>query len=199
MTAACQSTSDHQSPAGLSKRHGRTLAVNDLSFDLLPGRVTGSLAPNGAGKSTTMRMILGLDRPTSGTVTVDGRRYADTYRALHEVGAVLEARAMHGGCSAYNHLLCLAQSNAVARRRVSEVLDIVGLSEVAGKRARGFSLDMSQRLAMAADELADAEYARWLTEVSNALPDHLRARVVGRLSARLAPPKGITSSPSSNR
>jgi ABC-2 type transport system ATP-binding protein len=140
---------------GLTKRYGRTLAVDALSFDVLPGRVTGFLGPNGAGKSTTMRMILGLDRPTAGAVTVHGRAYRAHYRPLHEVGAVLESGSVHGGRSAYHHLLCLAQSNGIGRRRVREVLQIVGLSEVANRRARGFSMGMHQRLGMAAALLGD--------------------------------------------
>jgi ABC-2 type transport system ATP-binding protein len=140
---------------GLTKRYGRTVAVNDLSFDVLPGRVTGFLGPNGAGKSTTMRMILGLDAPTSGTVNVLGRPYRRHHRPLHEVGAVLESRAVHGGRSAYDHLLCLAQSNGIPRRRVDAVLATVGLSDVAGRRVKGFSLGMSQRLGLAAALLGD--------------------------------------------
>jgi ABC-2 type transport system ATP-binding protein len=140
---------------GLTKRYGATLAVADLSFDVWPGRVTGFLGPNGAGKSTTMRMILGLDRPTRGTVTVLGRPYGEHHRPLHEVGAVLEARAVHGGRSAYNHLLCLAQSNGIGRDRVKTVLELVGLSDVADKRAGTFSLGMSQRLGLAAALLGD--------------------------------------------
>ena len=140
---------------GLTKRYGSTLAVDDLSFDVLPGRVTGFLGPNGAGKSTTMRMILGLDRPTSGTVTVLGRRFGAHYRPLHEIGAVLESRSVHGGRSAYNHLLCLAQSNGIGERRVGEVLELVGLSEVGHRRAGAFSLGMSQRLGLAAALLGD--------------------------------------------
>jgi ABC-2 type transport system ATP-binding protein len=141
--------------SGLSKRYGKTLAVDGLSFEVLPGRVTGFLGPNGAGKSTTIRMILGLDRPTAGRVTVLGRPYRQHHRPLHEVGAVLESGSVHGGRSAYHHLLCLAQSNGIGRRRVREVLDIVGLSDVAGRRARGFSLGMHQRLGMAAALLGD--------------------------------------------
>ncbi|MCW2648711.1 MAG: multidrug transporter ATP-binding protein [Pseudonocardiales bacterium] len=139
----------------LTKRYGSTLAVDDLSFDVLPGRVTGFLGPNGAGKSTTMRMVLGLDRPTSGTVTVLGRPFGEHHRPLHEIGAVLESRSVHGGRSAYNHLLCLAQSNGIAERRVHDVLELVGLSDVAGRRARAFSLGMSQRLGLAAALLGD--------------------------------------------
>src|SRR5215212_8018937 len=132
--------------AGLSKRYGSTRAVDDLSFEVLPGQVTGFLGPNGAGKSTTMRMILGLDAPTSGSVTVNGRPYTDNRRPLFEVGALLDARAIHGGRSAYNHLLCLALSNGIGRARVDAVLDQVGLGSVAHKRAGGFSLGMAQRL-----------------------------------------------------
>jgi ABC-2 type transport system ATP-binding protein len=140
---------------GLTKRYGNTLAVHDLTFEVLPGRVTGFLGPNGAGKSTTMRMILGLDAPTSGTVTVGGRKYREHRRALFEIGAVLETRAVHPGRTASNHLLALAQSNGIPRRRVDEVLGIVGLQDVAGRRARGFSLGMSQRLGLAAALLGD--------------------------------------------
>ena len=139
----------------LTKRYGSTLAVDGLTFDVRPGVVTGFLGPNGSGKSTTMRMMLGLDRPTSGQVRIDGRRYGTIHRPLHTVGAVLESRAVHGGRSAYDHLLCLAQSNGISRRRVREVLDLVGLSEVARKRSRGFSLGMSQRLGLAAALLGD--------------------------------------------
>ena len=140
---------------GLTKRYGRTVAVRDLTFDVLPGRVTGFLDPNGAGKSTTMRMIVGLDAPTSGRVTVAGREYRQHRRALFEVGAVLESRAVHPGRTAYHHLLALAQSNGIPRRRVDEVLGIVGLQDGAGRRARGFSLGMSQRLGLAAALLGD--------------------------------------------
>ena len=111
----------------LSKRFGSALAVDGLTFTVRPGVVTGFLGPNGAGKSTTMRMILGLDRPTAGRVTVIGRPYGSLHRPLHQVGAVLDVRAMHGGRSAYDHLLCLAQSNGIGRARVREVLELVGL------------------------------------------------------------------------
>ncbi len=140
---------------GLSKRYSRTVAVDDLSFTVPPGQVTGFLGPNGAGKSTTMRLILGLDAPTSGTVTVNGRPYADYRRPLFEVGALLDAKAMHGGRSASNHLLCLALSNGIGRARVSQVLEQVGLQGVAGKRVGGFSLGMAQRLGIAAALLGD--------------------------------------------
>jgi ABC-2 type transport system ATP-binding protein len=139
----------------LTKRYGGTVAVNDLSFDVKPGVVTGFLGPNGAGKTTTMRIILGLDRPNRGQVTVDGREYRDLPAPLHEVGALLDAKAVHGGRSAYNHLLCLAQSNGIPRKRVKEVLGIVGLEGVAGRRAGGFSLGMGQRLGIAAALLGD--------------------------------------------
>jgi ABC-2 type transport system ATP-binding protein len=143
---------------GLTKQYGSTLAVDDLSFDVLPGRVTGFLGPNGAGKSTTMRMILGLDLPTRGTVTVGGRRFREHRQALRDVGAVLESRAVHPGRSAYHHLLCLAQSNGIDALRVDAVLDLVGLGGTSGaarRRARGFSLGMSQRLGLAAALLGD--------------------------------------------
>jgi ABC-2 type transport system ATP-binding protein len=139
----------------LSKRFGSTMAVDRLSFDVAPGRVTGFLGPNGAGKSTTMRVILGLDRPTRGAALVNGRPYGEIRRPLFEVGALLDAKAMHGGRSAYAHLLCVAQSNGISRRRVAEVLDIVGLSTVARKRAGTFSLGMGQRLGIAAALLGD--------------------------------------------
>ncbi len=139
----------------LTKRYGATVAVDDLSFDVKPGLVTGFLGPNGAGKTTTMRMILGLDHPNSGQVTVDGRQYRDLPAPLHEVGALLDAKAVHGGRSAYNHLLCLAQSNGIPRKRVNEVLAIVGLDGVANRRAGGYSLGMGQRLGIAAALLGD--------------------------------------------
>jgi ABC-2 type transport system ATP-binding protein len=139
----------------LTKRYGPTVAVDDLSFSVPPGQVTGFLGPNGAGKSTTMRLILGLDAPTSGSVTVGGRPYATYRRPLFEVGALLEAKAFHGGRSAYHHLLSLALSNGISRARVGTILDLVGLSGVAGKRAGGFSLGMAQRLGIAAALLGD--------------------------------------------
>jgi ABC-2 type transport system ATP-binding protein len=140
---------------GLIKRYGTTLAVNDLSFTIRPGMVTGFLGPNGAGKTTTMRLILGLDYPTAGTVTVNGTPYAELASPMHEVGALLDARAVHGGRSACSHLLCLAQTNDIPRRRVDEVLGLVGLADVAAKRSKGFSLGMSQRLGIAAALLGD--------------------------------------------
>jgi ABC-2 type transport system ATP-binding protein len=142
---------------GLTKRYGSTVAVNDLSFTVRPGVVTGFLGPNGAGKTTTMRLILGLDYPTAGTVTVDGKPHRQAFSPMREVGALLEAKAVHGGRSARNHLLCLAQTNDIPRQRVDEVLGIVGLSDVARKRSKGFSLGMSQRLGIAAALLGDPE------------------------------------------
>ena len=140
---------------GLSKRYGTKLAVNNLSFHIQPGTVTGFLGPNGAGKSTTMRMILGLDTPDAGAVTIGGKRYADVPYPMHEVGALLDAKAVHGGRSAYNHLLCLAQTNGIGRKRVDEVIGLVGLAEVAKQRSKGFSLGMGQRLGIAATLLGD--------------------------------------------
>ena len=139
----------------LAKRYGNKLAVSDLSFTVKPGIVTGFLGPNGAGKSTTMRLIVGLDAPTDGEVTVNGRHYADFQAPLHEVGLLLEARAVHGGRSAYNHLLALAQTHGIGRARVEQLIDLVGLAGVAHKRAGGFSLGMGQRLGIAAALLAD--------------------------------------------
>jgi ABC-2 type transport system ATP-binding protein len=142
---------------GLTKRYGRTLAVDDLSFTVRPGMVTGFVGPNGAGKTTTMRLILGLDRPTAGAVTIDGRPHRQAASPMREVGALIDARAAHGGRSARNHLLCLAYTNGTSPRRVAEVLDLVGLSGVAGKRSKGFSLGMSQRLGIAAALLGDPQ------------------------------------------
>jgi ABC-2 type transport system ATP-binding protein len=140
---------------GLTKRYGNTTAVNDLSFVVRPGQVTGFLGPNGAGKSTTMRLILGLARADVGSATIGGATFRSIHRPLHTVGAVLEVRAVHGGRSAYAHLLCLAQSNGIPRHRVGEVLDLVGLTDVAGRRAHAFSLGMAQRLGLAAALLGD--------------------------------------------
>ena len=139
----------------VTKRYGDKVAVDDLTFGVKPGIVTGFLGPNGAGKSTTMRLILGLDAPTSGTVTLDGRSYADLPAPLHEVGAMLEARAIHTGRSAYNHLLALAQTHGIGRSRVNEVIELVGIQAVARKRVGGFSLGMGQRLGVAAALLGD--------------------------------------------
>jgi len=141
--------------AGLSKNYGRTRAVDGLNFEVRSGVVTGFLGPNGSGKSTTMRMVLGLDRPTAGTVTVDGRHYHDLKWPLREVGALLEANAIHPGRSARNHLLGLAHSNAIPPVRVDEVLGLVGLDAVSGRKAGKFSLGMSQRLGIASALLGD--------------------------------------------
>src|SRR5277367_1443041 len=140
---------------GLTKRYGAKTAVDDLTFGIEPGKVTGFLGPNGAGKTTTMRCILGLDYADEGTVAVDGKVYRNLAFPMREVGALLDAKAVHGGRSAYNHLLCLAQTNNLPRRRVDEVLELVGLSAVAKKRSKGFSLGMSQRLGIAATLLGD--------------------------------------------
>jgi ABC-2 type transport system ATP-binding protein len=139
----------------LSKRYGSKVAVDELSFAVRPGHVTGFLGPNGAGKSTTMRMIVGLDHPTAGTATVDGRRYRDHPAPLREVGALLEAKSVHKGRSARNHLLALAQTHGIPATRVDEVLAMVGLEGVGRRRAGGFSLGMAQRLGVAAALLGD--------------------------------------------
>ena len=140
---------------GLVKQYGAKIAVNDLSFDVEPGHVTGFLGPNGAGKTTTMRLILGLDYADAGTAIIHGKRYASLAYPMREVGALIDAKAVHGGRSAYNHLLCLAQTNNLPKRRVGEVLELVGLTDVARKRTRGFSLGMSQRLGIAGTLLGD--------------------------------------------
>ncbi|WP_151478068.1 ABC transporter ATP-binding protein [Streptomyces albicerus] len=140
---------------GLTKRYGEKMAVNHLTFAVRPGIVTGFLGPNGAGKSTTMRMMLGLDRPTAGDVRIDGQHYDRLKDPLKYIGALLDAKGMHGGRSAFNHLLCLAQSNGIPRSRVHEVLDTVGLTAVARKKAKGFSLGMGQRLGIAGALLGD--------------------------------------------
>ncbi len=139
----------------VTKTYGETRAVDDLSFSVHPGVVTGFLGPNGSGKSTTMRMILGLDRPDHGSVSINGKPYADHVAPLHEVGALLEARAIHPGRSAYHHLLALATTTGIPRRRIDEVLDLVGLTTVARKRAGAYSLGMGQRLGIAAALLGD--------------------------------------------
>jgi ABC-2 type transport system ATP-binding protein len=139
----------------LTKRYGQKLAVDNLTFTVQPGKVTGFLGPNGAGKSTTMRLILGLDRPQSGTATINGKSYRDLPNPLRTVGALLEARSVHTGRTAFNHLLFLAQSQGLPRARVQEVINLVGLGEVARRRTGGFSLGMSQRLGIAAALLGD--------------------------------------------
>ncbi|MCU1615102.1 MAG: transporter related protein [Frankiales bacterium] len=140
---------------GLTKRYGDKTAVDGLTFTVRPGIVTGFLGPNGAGKSTTMRMVLGLDRPTAGTATVGGRPYVEHAAPLREVGALLEARAVHTSRSAYNHLRALAATHGIPKRRVDEVIHLVGLGDVARKRAGGFSLGMGQRLGIAQALLGD--------------------------------------------
>ena len=139
----------------LTKAYGATLAVDDLSFDVNPGLVTGFIGPNGAGKTTTMRLILGLDSPTRGQVTVGGKRYRDLPAPMREVGALIDAKAVHPSRSAYHHLLSLAQSNGIPARRAADVLGLVGLESAAGRRVGGFSLGMSQRLGIAAALLGD--------------------------------------------
>ena len=139
----------------LTKRYGRKMAVDGIDFTIAPGTVTGFLGPNGAGKSTTMRMIMGLDRPTSGTATVNGTAYRDLTAPLHEVGALLDARAAHRGRSAYKHLLALAATHRIPTARVHEVIELAGLESVAHKRVGGFSLGMGQRLGIAAALLGD--------------------------------------------
>jgi ABC-2 type transport system ATP-binding protein len=141
----------------LTKNYGDKRAVDDLSFSIRPGIVTGFLGPNGSGKSTTMRLILGLDRPSRGRVTVNGKLYRDHRAPLHEVGALLEARSMHTGRSAFNHLLAMAQTHGISRRRVDELIDLVGLHDVARKRAGKFSLGMGQRLGIATALLGDPD------------------------------------------
>ena len=139
----------------MTKVYGEKRAVDDLTFTVKPGIVTGFLGPNGSGKSTTMRLVLGLDRPTGGDVTVNGKHYCEHPAPLHEVGALLEARSIHTGRSARNHLLALARTHGVSRRRVDEVIDLVGLHDVARKRAGKFSLGMGQRLGIASALLGD--------------------------------------------
>ncbi|HVC66793.1 MAG TPA: ATP-binding cassette domain-containing protein [Acidimicrobiales bacterium] len=139
----------------MTKTYGPTRAVDDLSFEVRPGVVTGFLGPNGSGKSTTMRMVMGLDRPDSGTVTIGGRHFGELRWPLREVGALLEAKALHPGRTAYDHLLSMAQTNAVPRARVDEVLELVGLESVARRRVGKYSLGMSQRLGIASALLGD--------------------------------------------
>ena len=168
----------------LSKRYGATVAVDGVSFDVRPGVVTGFLGPNGSGKSTTMRMILGLDRPTAGTATVHGRPYRELRAPLREVGALLDARAVHGSRTARRHLTWLAQAGGVPVTRVDEVLDVVGLTAAAGRKVRGFSLGMSQRLGLAAALLGDPPTLLLDEPVNGLDPDGIRQ--VRRLLLRLA-------------
>jgi len=142
---------------GLTKRYGDKVAVDDLSFTVQPGIVTGFLGPNGAGKSTTMRLLLGLDRPNSGTALINGHPYGTAKTPMREVGALLDAKDVHGGRTAHAHLMALCQANGLPRTRVGEVLELTGLREVAKKRIRGFSLGMSQRLGIAAAMLGDPQ------------------------------------------
>ena len=158
----------------LTKSYGDKVAVHDLTFTVRPGTVTGFLGPNGAGKSTTMRMILGLDAPTSGSVTVNGRPYAQHSRPMQVVGALLEARAVHTSRSAYQHLRALAATHGISRNRVDEVIDLVGLQDVARKRAGGFSLGMGQRLGIASALLADPEILLLDEPVNGLDPDGVR-------------------------
>ena len=159
---------------GLTKRHGDKLAVDGLSFTVEPGVITGFLGPNGAGKSTTMRMIMGLDSPTSGSVTVNGKPFAEHRRPLAEVGALLEARAVHTGRSARNHLLAMAATAGISTKRVDEVIGMVGLGEVAGRRAGAFSLGMGQRLGIASALLADPQTLILDEPVNGLDPDGVR-------------------------
>ena len=177
---------------GLTKRYGGTLAVDNLSFTVKPGKITGFLGPNGAGKTSTMRLILGLDRPTAGTVTVNGRSFGRLAGPMGQVGALVDAKALHGGRTAYHHLLCLAQTNNLPSGRVGEVLALVGLAEAARKRTKGFSLGMGRRLGIAAallgnprilmfDESAnglDPEGILWIRTLMKALAAEGRTVIV---------------------
>ena len=158
----------------LSKRYGDKLAVDGLSFIVQPGIVTGFLGPNGAGKSTTMRMIAGLDRPTAGSVTVNGRDYRSAHAPMTELGVLLEARAVHTGRSARNHLLAMAHTNGISRRRVDQVIDLVGLQQVADKRVGGFSLGMGQRLGVATALLGNPQTAVLDEPVNGLDPEGVR-------------------------
>jgi ABC-2 type transport system ATP-binding protein len=159
---------------GISKRYGETLAVDNLSFKVKPGLITGFLGPNGSGKSTTMRMIMGLDRPDAGETTVDGISYGDLGWPLREVGALLEAKAIHPGRSARNHLWALAQTNDIPHSRVDEVLEVVGLSSVAHRRAGTFSLGMGQRLGIAAALLGDPSVLLFDEPINGLDPEGIR-------------------------
>jgi ABC-2 type transport system ATP-binding protein len=158
----------------LTKRFGTAFAVDDLSFDVVPGAVTGFLGPNGSGKSTTMRMIMGLDTPTSGSALISGQRYADLKWPLREVGALLDAKSFHPSRSGRNHLMYLAQASDIPRRRVDEVLDIVGLTSVAGQRAGKYSLGMGQRLGIAAALLGDPGVRLFDEPVNGLDPEGIR-------------------------
>jgi ABC-2 type transport system ATP-binding protein len=189
-------TGRHAAPViqlvGLTKRYGARVAVDDLTVTIHPGRVTGFLGPNGSGKTTTMRCILGLARPTTGTATVLGRPYRELDRPMRRVGALIDPRARHPGRTAYRHLFALAQSNGLPAARVDEVIDLVGLESVADDRVRGFSLGMGQRLGIAAALLGDPdvllldepvngldpEGIRWVRELLRALADEGRTVLV---------------------
>ncbi len=158
----------------LTKRYGDTVAVNDLSFEVRPGVVTGFLGPNGSGKSTTMRVIMGLDAPTSGHVTINDKRYRDLAAPLREVGALLDAKAVHPGRTARNHLLALAVSNRIPARRVDEVLEFTGIAAVADKKVGGYSLGMSQRLGIAAALLGDPPVLLFDEPVNGLDPEGIR-------------------------
>ncbi|ASU80499.1 ABC transporter ATP-binding protein [Actinopolyspora erythraea] len=170
---------------GLTKRYGSKLAVDDLSFTVKPGKVTGFLGPNGAGKSTTMRMMLGLDRPTAGRVLIDGKHYTELKNPLRTLGALVDAKWVHPNRSAHAHLKWMARSNGIPTKRVDEVLDIVGLSEVAHRRAGGFSLGMSQRLGIATALLGDPKILMFDEPVNGLDPEgiHWIRRFMQRLAA----------------
>ncbi|MBF6137930.1 ABC transporter ATP-binding protein [Nocardia otitidiscaviarum] len=175
---------------GLTKHYGQTVAVSDLSFSVRPGQVTGFLGPNGAGKSTTMRMILGLDTPTSGTALIDGKQYRELKRPLTEVGALLDAKWVHPNRSARSHLRWMAASNGLPASRVEEVLRLVGLSEVADKNAGGFSLGMSQRLGLAGALLGDPKVLLFDEPVNGLDPEGILW--IRRFMQRLAKQEGRT-------
>ncbi|WP_067965809.1 ABC transporter ATP-binding protein [Nocardiopsis trehalosi] len=159
---------------GLTKRYGAKVVVDRLDMEVAPGRVTGFLGPNGAGKSTTMRMVLGLDHPSAGAALIGGRPYAALRHPMREVGALLDARAVHPGRTARNHLRALARSNGIPARRVDEVIDTVGLADAAGRRAGTFSLGMGQRLGIAAALLGDPEVLMFDEPVNGLDPDGVR-------------------------
>ncbi|MFG2735627.1 ATP-binding cassette domain-containing protein [Streptomyces harbinensis] len=171
--------------AGLTKRYGAKTAVNDLTFTVRPGIVTGFLGPNGAGKSTTMRMMLGLDHPTAGEVLIDGAPYHRLRDPLRAIGALLEAKAVHPGRTAYHHLLCLAQSNGIPEERIGAVLELVGLGAVARKRPKGFSLGMGQRLGIASAMLGDPRILMFDEPVNGLDPEgiHWIRTLMRRLAA----------------
>jgi ABC-2 type transport system ATP-binding protein len=158
----------------LTKKYEHTLAVDDLDFEVKPGVVTGFLGPNGSGKSTTMRIILGLDHPTKGRATINGKRYGELKSPLHEVGALLDAKAVHPGRSARNHLRSLAASNKIPMSRVDHVLEFTGIASVANKRVGGFSLGMSQRLGIAAALLGDPQVLLFDEPVNGLDPEGIR-------------------------